>query len=92
MTWQELADEIAKMSLANKAEQVRYVEPYDDDNEGYFPQLHFATKPIVVHCHHGGRSETAVRLLLSRGFARVENLEGGIEAWSLTVDPRVSRY
>jgi monothiol glutaredoxin len=47
---------------------------------------------VVVHCHHGGRSEKAVRLLLARGFPNVENLEGGIEAWSLTVDPRVARY
>jgi adenylyltransferase/sulfurtransferase len=49
-------------------------------------------KRIVVHCHHGGRSEKAARLLLDRGFPKVENLEGGIEAWSLTVDPRIARY
>ncbi len=49
-------------------------------------------RALVVHCHHGGRSEKAARLLLSRGFPRVENLEGGIEAWSLTVDPGVARY
>ena len=49
-------------------------------------------EPIVVHCHHGGRSEKAVRLLLERGFAKAENLDGGIEAWSLTVDPEVPRY
>ncbi len=49
-------------------------------------------KPVVVHCHHGGRSEKAARWLLARGFSRVENLEGGIEAWSLTVDPDVARY
>jgi len=49
-------------------------------------------QPIVVHCHHGGRSEKAVKLLLERGFAGAENLDGGIEAWSLTVDPTVARY
>ncbi|MCR9096747.1 MAG: molybdopterin-synthase adenylyltransferase MoeB [bacterium] len=48
--------------------------------------------PLVVHCHHGGRSEKAVRLLLERGFRGAENLDGGIEAWSLTVDPSVPRY
>jgi adenylyltransferase/sulfurtransferase len=47
---------------------------------------------IVVHCHHGVRSAKAVRLLLAHGFARAENLDGGIEAWSLTVDPSVPRY
>jgi len=49
-------------------------------------------EPLVVFCHHGGRSERAVRLLRDRGFARAENLDGGIEAWSLTVDPSVPRY
>jgi adenylyltransferase/sulfurtransferase len=48
--------------------------------------------PIVVLCHHGSRSERAARLLLERGFTRAENLDGGIEAWSLTVDPSVPRY
>ncbi|MEM7411978.1 MAG: molybdopterin-synthase adenylyltransferase MoeB [Myxococcota bacterium] len=49
-------------------------------------------KRVIVHCHHGPRSERAARLLLDAGFARVENLTGGIEAWSLTVDPDVPRY
>lgn len=49
-------------------------------------------QPIVVHCHHGGRSTKAVRLLLAQGFATAENLDGGIEAWSLTVDASVPRY
>jgi adenylyltransferase/sulfurtransferase len=38
------------------------------------------------------RSQTAAKLLRQSGFARVESLAGGIEAWSLTVDPGVPRY
>ncbi len=49
-------------------------------------------RPVVIHCHHGGRSRTACQLLRDRGFGRVENLRGGIEAWSREVDPRVPRY
>jgi adenylyltransferase/sulfurtransferase len=49
-------------------------------------------RPIVVHCHHGGRSAKACKLLGDAGFMRVTNLTGGIEAWSLTVDADVSRY
>ena len=49
-------------------------------------------RPIVVHCHHGSRSRRACELLAARGFSRVEDLSGGIEAWSLTVDPSVPRY
>ncbi len=49
-------------------------------------------RPIVVHCKSGGRSADACRLLQERGFTDVANLSGGIEAWSLTVDPEVPRY
>ena len=49
-------------------------------------------RPIVVHCHKGGRSAKAARWLLAHGFTDVTNLTGGIEAWSLSVDPAVPRY
>jgi adenylyltransferase/sulfurtransferase len=49
-------------------------------------------RPVVVHCKSGGRSARAARLLVERGFRDVANLSGGIEAWSLTVDPSVPRY
>ena len=47
---------------------------------------------VVVHCKLGGRSAQACRVLSANGFADVTNLDGGIEAWSLTVDPEVPRY
>ncbi len=49
-------------------------------------------RPVVVHCHKGGRSAKACRLLGAAGFIRVTNLTGGIDAWSLTVDADVPRY
>jgi molybdopterin/thiamine biosynthesis adenylyltransferase/rhodanese-related sulfurtransferase len=49
-------------------------------------------RPVVVHCHKGGRSAKACRLLRDAGFRDVANLGGGIEAWSLSVDPSVPRY
>jgi adenylyltransferase/sulfurtransferase len=47
---------------------------------------------IIVHCHKGGRSAKACALLSDAGFADVSNLVGGIDAWSLTIDPEVARY
>jgi adenylyltransferase/sulfurtransferase len=52
----------------------------------------FKNRPVVVHCHHGPRSARACRILARHGFEAAENLDGGIEAWSLTVDPEVPRY
>jgi len=49
-------------------------------------------KEIVAHCHHGGRSQRALELLASKGFTKLKNVQGGIDAWSLDVDPTVPRY
>jgi len=49
-------------------------------------------REIVVVCHHGVRSAQVAAYLSDKGFARVLNLAGGIEAWSLEVDPSVPRY
>lgn len=50
-------------------------------------------RTIVVMCHHGVRSaHVAAYLRQMHGFERVENLDGGIDAWSCDVDPRVPRY
>jgi rhodanese-related sulfurtransferase len=46
----------------------------------------------VVVCHHGIRSAQVAMYLAQMGFTRVANLRGGIEEWSLTVDPAVPRY
>src|SRR5439155_1731570 len=47
---------------------------------------------IVTHCHHGVRSMKALEILRAAGFAQVRSLKGGIDAWSVTVDPSVPRY
>jgi molybdopterin/thiamine biosynthesis adenylyltransferase/rhodanese-related sulfurtransferase len=48
--------------------------------------------PLILQCHSGGRSEHAVRLLEEAGFRNALNLTGGIDAWSVEVDPAVPRY
>jgi adenylyltransferase/sulfurtransferase len=49
-------------------------------------------KHLLIHCHHGGRSLRVTQFLRSNGFENVSNVAGGIEAWSLTIDPTVPRY
>jgi rhodanese-related sulfurtransferase len=55
------------------------LEPYKD-------------RRIVVHCHHGGRSLRVTHFLRQQGFSQVQNMAGGIDAWSLEIDPSVPRY
>jgi rhodanese-related sulfurtransferase len=47
---------------------------------------------VIVHCHHGGRSLRVVRWLREQGFAKAQNMAGGIDRWSTDVDPTVPRY
>ncbi len=46
----------------------------------------------VFYCHTGQRSYQVTAFLAGSGFKKVHNLTGGIEAWSLQVDPTVRRY
>ncbi len=49
-------------------------------------------REIVAMCHKGMRSADAMGFLLQQGFSNVKNLVGGIDAWSVEIDPSVPRY
>ncbi len=55
-------------------------------------QAALADKHILVHCHHGGRSMRVTQWLRQNGFPNSQNIAGGIDAWSLEIDPTISRY
>lgn len=43
-------------------------------------------------CHHGMRSEMAANWLAQHGFTKLINIDGGIDAWSVDVNPAIPRY
>ena len=51
-----------------------------------------ADREIIVICHHGIRSRHVAHYLESRGFDRVINLRGGVDAWARELDSRLSTY
>ncbi|MGB9069674.1 MAG: molybdopterin-synthase adenylyltransferase MoeB [Candidatus Acidiferrales bacterium] len=51
-----------------------------------------SSKEIVAHCKSGKRSAQAVEFLRGAGFKKIQNLKGGILAWSDEVDPSVPKY
>ncbi|HEV2666947.1 MAG TPA: rhodanese-like domain-containing protein [Blastocatellia bacterium] len=55
-------------------------------------ELTVKDEEIVLHCHHGMRSDRACQYLAAQGFTNVNNLVGGIDEWSLKIDPLVPRY
>ena len=48
--------------------------------------------PLIVFCHHGMRSLMVVNWLREHGLAECSSMSGGIDQWSLSVDPAVPRY
>jgi rhodanese-related sulfurtransferase len=49
-------------------------------------------KEVIVFCHHGRRSYQVAAFLKQQGYPIVRNMAGGIDAWSVEVDPSVPRY
>ncbi len=47
---------------------------------------------VVVFCHHGMRSLQVVNWLREQGVESCQSMAGGIDRWSLEVDPNVPRY
>jgi rhodanese-related sulfurtransferase len=49
-------------------------------------------KEVILFCHHGMRSLDAAAWLREQGIPGARSMAGGIDRWSVEVDPRVTRY
>jgi len=80
-------------------------EPFERDFAVILPSIHIPMNEIsaraqelprdrhvIVYCHSGSRSMMVAAFLEGHGFRSVANLSGGIDAWSVEVDPSVPRY
>ena len=47
---------------------------------------------LIVYCHHGVRSLNVVSWLREQGVSGCQSMAGGIDRWSLQIDPSVPRY
>jgi rhodanese-related sulfurtransferase len=51
-----------------------------------------AAGDVVCMCHHGVRSMDAAAWLRSKDVAGARSMAGGIDRWTVEVDPLVPRY
>lgn len=58
---------------------------------GHLPSLP-NDEEVICYCHHGIRSLEAAVWLRQQGIERARSLAGGVERWSLEIDPSVPRY
>ena len=49
-------------------------------------------KPVIVHCHHGGRSLRAAKWLREHGVPQAQSMAGGIDDWATEIEPGMKRY
>lgn len=76
-------DDILLLPLSLLAEQKLNAIPEEMEDKD---------QEIVVMCHTGRRSAQVTAWLLQQGWTNVSNLDGGIEAYALEIDPDVGRY
>ena len=50
------------------------------------------TDLLVIYDHQGARSMDAAAYFQGHGFENIKSLRGGIDAWSIDVDPKLPRY
>ena len=47
---------------------------------------------LVLFCHHGARSLSVAEWLRGQGVENCQSMAGGIDRWSVRIDPEVPRY
>lgn len=47
---------------------------------------------VICFCHHGMRSLDVANWLRAQGIKSAKSMAGGIDRWSLEIDPSVPRY
>ncbi len=79
---------------AGERAQVPFPHPHEVLDEDSRERLEALPKdlPLAFICHHGNSSRQAAEHFRGLGFHDLYNVEGGIDAWSVEIDPAVPRY
>jgi monothiol glutaredoxin len=64
---------------------------FDDTAKAHIEGLDNDTELIFI-CKMGGRSQQVAQYFLSQGYTKVYNVVGGMNAWSVDIDPNMKRY
>jgi len=89
-----------KLRLIDVREPFEYQQAHIDGSElipmravpQTLPSLESEEATLIVFCHHGMRSLQVVSWLREQGLERASSMAGGIDRWSLEIDPAVPRY
>lgn len=71
--------------------RIDFAKPLSEVDKEFLSSLK-KDHPIVFHCHHGGRSKRTAESWRLKGYTKLYNLTGGIDAWSKKIDKAVPVY
>jgi monothiol glutaredoxin len=100
MTVQELAEKMAKdevtlVDIRGEDDRTRaFIEGSEVLTREVMEKLENMPKDteIAFLCHHGNSSQGAAEYFRKQGFTKISNVSGGINAWSLEIDPSIPTY
>ena len=84
-------DELENRSKENIENRKLKINNLLTENESYITQNSKIEEKIVTLCHHGVRSLRAALWLRSQGYEAV-SVRGGIDAWTIKIDPSLTTY
>ena len=90
----DLASDVIDVRPAHARAIAPFPHPHEVLDEDSRERLEALPKdvPLAFLCHHGNSSRQAAEYFRQLGFHDIYNVEGGIDAWSVQIDPSVPRY
>ncbi len=84
--------EVAELAIASVPGFINLpLSEYESWQTDIHSRLDGETETLVL-CHHGMRSAQMCQWLMSQGFTHVKNISGGIDAYSIYIDPSIAQY
>ncbi|MGV2826646.1 rhodanese-like domain-containing protein [Myxosarcina sp. GI1(2024)] len=71
--------------------EVLPLSEFEQWSDNILTRLNPEAETIII-CHHGMRSAQMCQWLMARGFNKVKNVTGGIDAYSQLIDSTIARY
>jgi rhodanese-related sulfurtransferase len=87
--------DVREVEELERAQIAGFVNLPLSDYESWQGDIHRRLEPDVetlILCHHGMRSAQMCQWLMAQGFTNVKNISGGIDAYSIYVDPSIAQY
>ncbi len=93
--WHKNGQDFLLLDVRPKAEweqaHIKFAKRMEDMSQAELNKLDKDTT-LVFQCHHGNRSKKVAESFRKKGFNKLYNLIGGVDAWAKNIDKKVPVY